>query len=97
MHEYDSRPSDSITIALMFGCPIFISQKLLTLAGFPVPEKYKNMAPQEKGIENLTLLIENSLVEMDAKLNSLKKPKSFNDVQEQIDRLMNYVFEDTTV
>lgn len=96
VREYDSRPSDAITIALMFGCPVFVSQKILDKAGFPVPEKYKNMAPQEKGIENLTQLIENSLLEMNTKLHSLKKMKSISDMQGQIDRLMNYVFEDNS-
>lgn len=92
--EYDSRPSDAITIALMFGCPVFVSQKILDKAGFPVPEKYKSMAPQEKGIEHFTQLVENSLFEMKTKLDSFKKKKSINDIQRQIDRLMNYVFED---
>ena len=94
--EYDSRPSDAITISLMFRCPVFVSQKILDTAGFPVPEKYKSMAPQEKGIEYLTQLIENSLNEMNAKLDSLKKKKSISDIQGQIDRLMTYVFEDNT-
>lgn len=94
--EYDSRPSDAITIALMFGCPVFVSQNILGKVGFPVPEKYKNMAPQEKGIESLTQLIENSLFEMNTKLDSLKKMKSKSDIQGQVDRLMSYVFEDNT-
>ena len=94
--EYDSRPSDAITIALMFGCPIFVSSKILDKAGFPVPEKYKSMTPQEKGIESLTQQIENSLFEMKTKLDSFKKKKSANDIQKQINRLMNYVFEDNT-
>lgn len=96
VREYDSRPSDAITIALMFGCPVFISQKILDKVGFPVPEKYKNLAPQEKGIENLRQLIENSLSEMNIQLDSLKKMKSKSDIQGQIDRLMSYVFEDNT-
>lgn len=92
LKAYDSRPSDAITIALMFGCPVFVSQKILDTVGFPVPEKYKSMEPQEKGIEYLTQLIENSLIEMNTKLDSLKKKKSISDIQGQIDRLMNYVF-----
>lgn len=92
--EYDSRPSDAITIALAFGCSIFVSQKVLDKAGLPVPEKYKQMTPQEKGINYLTGTIESSLFEMKIKLESLKKKKSANDVQEQVDRLMNYAFGD---
>lgn len=94
--EYDSRPSDAITIALMFDCPILVSQKILDKVGFPVPEKYKSMTPQEKGIEYLTQMIENSLFEMETKLKSLEIKKSVNDIQEQVDRLMNYVFVDNT-
>jgi len=93
--EYDSRPSDAVTIALMFDCPIFVSQNVLDSAGFPVPEKYKTMTPQEKGIENLARQVENSLFEMKTKLDSLKKTKSKNDIQAQIERLMNYVFENS--
>ncbi|QHT65501.1 hypothetical protein GXP67_01855 [Rhodocytophaga rosea] len=90
--NYDSRPSDAITIALMFNCPIYVSQNVQDKVGFPVPEKYKNIKPQEKGIDHLTQLIENSLSDMETKLASLKAKKSVNDMQEQIDRLMNYVF-----
>ena len=92
VREYDARPSDSITIALMFNCPIFVSQKIIDSAGFPVPEKYKKMVPQEKGIENLTQLIENSLFEMKTKLESFKTRKSASDIQEQVDKLMDIVF-----
>lgn len=93
--EYDSRPSDAITIALMFDCAIFVSQDILDKAGFPVPEKYRTMTPCEKGIEYLSEQIENSLFQMKAKLDSLKKTKSKNDIQAQIQRLMNYVFEES--
>ena len=93
--EYDSRPSDAVTIALMFDCPIFVSQNILDKAGFPVPEKYRTMTPREKGIEYLSEQIENSLFQMKAKLDSLKKTKSKNDIQAQIQRLMNYVFEES--
>jgi len=91
---YDARPSDSITIALMFDCPIFVSQKIIDKVGFPVPKKYKNMTPQEKGIEQLTQLIENSLFEMKAKMETLKVKKSAIDIQEHVDKLMDFVFED---
>ena len=94
--EYDSRPSDAITIALMFGCPIFVSHKILDKVGFTVPEKYKSMTPQEKGIESMTQQIENSLFDMKTKVDSLKKRKSGSDIQEQIDRLMNFVFGNNT-
>lgn len=94
---YDARPSDSITIALMFGCPIFVSHKIINKVGFPVPKKYENMTPQEKGIEQLTQLIENSLFEMKTKLESLKTKKSVVDIQEQVEKLMNFVFEDDNI
>ena len=92
--EYDSRPSDAITIALMFNSPIFVSQKVLDKVGFAVPEAYKRIAPQGKGISFLSESVENSLREMKLKLESLKKQKSVNDIQDQVDRLMNYAFGD---
>ncbi len=97
--EYDSRPSDAITIAFMFDCPIFVSEKILNSVGFPVPEKYKSVTPQEKGIEYLTKLIENSLFEMETKLTSLRAKKTVHEIQDQVDKLMNYVFgnQDTTI
>jgi uncharacterized protein len=94
LKEYDSRPSDAITLALMFKCPIFVSQRVLDKVGFPVPEKYKRMTPQENGINHLSEKIENSLLEMNMKLELLKKPKSAHAIQEQVDRLMNYAFGD---
>lgn len=99
IREYDSRPSDAITIALMFNCPIFVSQKILDKIGFPVPEEYKGITPQQKGINFLSGAIESSLLEMKIKLESLKKQRSVNDIQEHVDRLMNYAFgdQDSTV
>ena len=93
IREYDARPSDAITIALMFGCPIFISQKILDGAGFPIPERYKTMTPQERGIEYLSTQVEKTLTEMTDKISTLKSKKSLSDIQTQIDRLLNYVFE----
>lgn len=92
--EYDSRPSDAITIALMFNRPIFVCQKVLDKAGFAVSEEYKGIVPQGKGIDFLSETIETSLDEMRAELESLKKKKPINDIQRQADRLMNYAFGD---
>jgi RNA polymerase sigma factor (sigma-70 family) len=91
---YDARPSDAITIAVMFNCPIFVSQKILDKAGFIVPDKYKCLLPQQKGISFLTQLVEKSLADMQTKIAATQLKKSEEAVQQQIDNLMKYVFEE---
>jgi bifunctional DNase/RNase len=92
--EYDARPSDAITIALLFGCPLLVSHKVLDTAGIPVPDKYKNSLPQEKGIDYLTQLVEASLVDMKSKIAASKTNKPVASIEKQIDNLMKYVFEE---
>jgi bifunctional DNase/RNase len=91
--ELDARPSDAITFALMFDKPIFVSQKILDLVGFPVPEKYTHTASKEKGIEHLIAVIEDwkkSMIPDKTKF----KPKNAQEVQQAMDKLLASAFED---
>jgi bifunctional DNase/RNase len=91
--ELDARPSDAITFALMFDKPIFVSQKILDLVGFPVPEKYKHAASKEKGIETLIAVIEawkKSMMPDKTKF----KPKNAQEVQQAMDKLLASAFGD---
>lgn len=91
--EYDIRPSDAIPIALMFDIPIQASVKVLD-KGYLVPEKYKNMVAKENGLKHFYKLHETFLAELDARRKSLSSHKSENEIQEEIEKLMSFVFEE---
>lgn len=53
LHEVDSRPSDAIAIAVRFGCPIYVSEQVLSEAGISAePEQTKSGVKVSKESEN---------------------------------------------
>jgi bifunctional DNase/RNase len=92
--EYDARPSDAITIALLFDCPILVSHKVLDTAGLPVPDQYKNSLPREKGMDYLAQLVEASLADMKTKIAASKIKTPVATIEKQINNLMKYIFEE---
>ncbi len=89
--ELDARPSDAMTLALMFDSPVYISQKILDTVGFPIPEKYKNVNSREKGIENLVEVIENWKKSF---IPARTKIKTEPEIKQAIDKLLAFTFDD---
>ena len=89
--EYDARPSDAINIAVLTGCPIFVSQAILHSAGIAVPEKYHSRHSLEKGIDQLLQIIENEKIKTQEQ-NSNKKSSA--DLQQYHEKLLSFVFEE---
>ena len=92
LQEYDARPSDAINIAIRFGCPIFVSQAVIKKAGIQIPEKFSNQPPLEKGITQLIQYIENEQLKVQERFN-LAKNNSADNMPEQAEKLMSFVFE----
>lgn len=46
LHEVDSRPSDAIALALRFGSPVFVDEKVMDLAGVVFSEDEKGAMGQ---------------------------------------------------
>ncbi|NJO70023.1 MAG: bifunctional nuclease family protein [Bacteroidetes bacterium] len=90
VQDYDARPSDAINIAVLMGCPIYVSNDVLGKAGIEVPDKYRNHAPSGKGIDQLISALEDKKAKV-GKLAQTKKTAS--EMQEHAERLMSFVFE----
>ena len=54
--ELDARPSDAIALAVRQPAPIYVSDAVLTEAGIPIPEFYRNTPSKGKGLNQFVRL-----------------------------------------
>lgn len=74
---FDARTSDSVALALRFGCPIYTNQQVLDEAGVMIDEdennddNYQNDDFKERSIEELKEMMEKAVEEEDYELASI--------------------------
>ncbi|MDO1450820.1 DUF151 domain-containing protein [Rhodocytophaga aerolata] len=93
LQEFDARPSDALTFALLFDSPIYVSEKVVDQVGFPVPEKYRHTPAKEIGIATLISVVE----ERNRKLMPDKvraKAKTQQELQQAVDKVIEFTFKE---
>ncbi len=90
--EFDARPSDAIAIALMFDAPVYVSQKVIDSAAFPVPKKYQNHPATKRGLEVLVKKIQEEISNISAHKAASRKTIPRSTVKSNFDNMMDFVF-----
>ncbi len=89
--EIDSRPSDAIAICIRFGAPIYVAEKVMSLASIP-EEDYNKSKPVPTQQEPQDMTFESYQTLKPAQ--SPKKPKDKQAILEKLEKELNKAIEE---